>query len=90
MPTKINLMKLGLYQHYKGGFYEVIGVALHSETLEDLVVYRSTSREDNFALYTRPKQMFEEVVTHNLIERPRFLFIQELNTETPRSSKTDG
>ena len=34
-------VKLGKYQHYKGNFYEVIGVAKHSETEEDLVVYRA-------------------------------------------------
>jgi hypothetical protein len=35
-------MKLGLYSHYKGNLYEVIGIARHSETLEEMVVYKAT------------------------------------------------
>lgn len=35
-------MELGLYKHYKGNMYEVLGVAKHSETLENMVVYKAT------------------------------------------------
>jgi hypothetical protein len=34
------MLKLGVYEHYKGKQYEVLGVARHSESLEDLVVYK--------------------------------------------------
>jgi hypothetical protein len=46
----------GRYRHYKGGEYEVIGVARHSETLEPLVLYRPLDGES--ALWVRPHAMF--------------------------------
>lgn len=49
----------GRYQHFKGNYYEVIGVAKHSETEEPLVVYRS---ERNNSLWVRPLAMFTEQV----------------------------
>ena len=52
-------MKLGKYQHYKGNFYDVIGVAHHSETLEELVVYRALYNQKTYgsnSLWTRPKK----------------------------------
>ena len=52
----------GKYRHYKGNLYEVIGVARHSETLEDMVVYRALYGEHE--LWTRPAAMWnEEVMT---------------------------
>lgn len=54
-------IKLGKYQHYKGNFYEVLGIAHHSETLEELVVYRALYVSKEFgpnALWVRPKEMF--------------------------------
>ncbi len=58
-------MKLGRYQHYKGNLYEVIGVAHHSETLEELVVYRALYDHEIYgknSLWVRPKAMFLETV----------------------------
>lgn len=58
-------MKLGRYQHYKGNFYEVIGVAHHSETLEELIVYRALYSHEVYgdnSLWVRPKTMFLETV----------------------------
>lgn len=63
-------MKLGLYRHYKGHVYKVIGVARHSETLEELVVYG-----DEKNLWVRPKQMFGEKVIVNGKKVPRFKFL---------------
>lgn len=58
-------MKPGKYQHYKGNLYEVIGVAHHSETREELVVYRALYNHEVYgdnSLWVRPKSMFLETV----------------------------
>ncbi|TAK22568.1 MAG: DUF1653 domain-containing protein [Chloroflexota bacterium] len=68
-------MKLGRYRHYKGNPYEVIGVARHSETLEELVVYRALYISPQFgpdSLWVRPKAMFLENVTLEGRSVPRF------------------
>ena len=67
-------VKLGKYQHYKGNFYEVIGVAKHSETEEDLVVYRA--RYGEHGLWVRPLKMFCESVIVEGKEVPRFKFVE--------------
>jgi len=54
------MIEPGLYRHYKGNDYEVIGVATHSETEEALVVYRALYGE--FGLWVRPLAMFEQLV----------------------------
>ena len=66
--------KPGKYQHYKGKFYEVIGVARHSETKDELVVYRALYNDN--ALWVRPKKMFLETVNVEGKEVPRFKFIE--------------
>src|ERR1700730_15831440 len=50
----------GRYRHYKGKEYTILGVALHSETQEELVVYRQ--EYGDHGLWVRPKQMFLETV----------------------------
>ena len=60
----------GRYRHYKGGEYEVIGVARHSETDELLVVYRPLYGDGG--LWARPLAMFAETVTHEGARVPRF------------------
>lgn len=68
-------MKLGKYQHYKGNFYEVIGVARHSKTLEELVVYRALYNHEiygNNPLWVRPKKTFLETVVVDGKEVLRF------------------
>jgi hypothetical protein len=50
----------GLYRHYKGGEYEVVGVARHSETFEPMVVYRALYGEGG--LWVRPAGMWSETV----------------------------
>jgi hypothetical protein len=64
----------GRYQHYKGGEYEVIGVARHSETGEELVVYRQLYQSDypKDTLWARPKEMFLEEVEIEGEKVPRF------------------
>lgn len=61
---------LGLYRHYKGGEYEVLGVARHSETQEPLVVYRPLYNASGWWL--RPHEMFFEAVEVDGRLRPRF------------------
>jgi cupin 2 domain-containing protein len=60
----------GRYRHYKGNEYTVVGTARHSETLEELVVYRQEYGEHG--LWVRPKGMFFEAVTASGQEVPRF------------------
>jgi hypothetical protein len=52
-------IKIGIYQHYKGHKYRVLGVAKHSESLDELVVYQNV---DNGELWVRPIEMFLEEV----------------------------
>lgn len=66
LPT----LAVGLYRHYKGNRYEVIGVARHSETHEPLVVYRPLYGEG--ALWVRPYAMFTGTVVVGGVEQPRF------------------
>ena len=65
--------RVGRYRHYKGKEYEVIGIARHSETEEELVVYRTCY--GNFDLWVRPKAMFLETVLVNGTPTPRFAYI---------------
>lgn len=60
----------GRYRHYKGNEYTVVGTARHSETLEELVVYRQEYGEHG--LWVRPRQMFSETVTVDEHQVPRF------------------
>lgn len=60
----------GRYRHFKGFETRVIGVAKHSETLEELVVY-----EHNGELWVRPKGMFLEDVEVGGVKKPRFEYI---------------
>ena len=66
-------MKAGRYRHYKGGEYQVQGVATHSETGELLVVYTPLYGESG--LWVRPLGMFEESVVHAGREQPRFAYV---------------
>jgi len=66
-------IKLGKYRHYKGKEYEVLGVAKHSETLEDLVVYRALYGEGE--LWVRPLVMFSEEIEVDGKKIPRFKFV---------------
>ncbi len=65
----------GRYRHFKGGEYEVIGVARHSETDEYLVVYRPLRGDEG--LWVRPLTMFQEKVTLGGRSVPRFEYVGE-------------
>lgn len=68
-------MKEGRYRHYKGNEYIVIGVARHSESLEELVVYRQDYGDHG--LWVRPLPMFLETVEVDGEKVPRFEFVGE-------------
>lgn len=69
------MIKKGIYRHFKGNTYEVIGVAKHSETLEEMVVYKALYGEGG--LWTRPASMWNETIIHNGESQPRFALIEE-------------
>ena len=68
-------MKLGIYQHFRGGYYQVLGLCRHSETLEIMVVYQALYH--NFGLWVRPVDMFKEKIFDQGQEIPRFRWISE-------------
>lgn len=72
--TEAKALRKGVYRHYKGNEYEVYGLATHSETLEQLVVYRPTYGEKK--LWVRPLSMFLETVELNGVSVPRFEYLR--------------
>jgi hypothetical protein len=75
-------IKPGKYRHYKGKEYEVLGIVRHSETLEELVLYRAMYGSPEFgenALWVRPKAMFSENVFVDGKEVARFKYIEDFN-----------
>ncbi len=68
-------LKPGKYRHFKGGEYELIGIAKHSETQESMVVYRALYADGG--LWVRPASMWTETVCKNGYEGPRFIYIEE-------------
>ena len=66
-------IKPGHYRHFKGKEYEVLGVARHSETEEDLVVYRALYGD--FGLWIRPVSMWNETVERDGKTFRRFTYI---------------
>ncbi|MGN1011813.1 MAG: DUF1653 domain-containing protein [Clostridia bacterium] len=67
------MIKPGRYRHFKGKEYEVIGVAKHSETEEEMVVYRQLYGEHG--LWVRPASMWEETVERDGKTYKRFTYI---------------
>lgn len=63
----------GRYRHYKGKEYTVVGIVRHSETLEELVLYRQEYGDRG--LWVRPRAMFLELVTVSGQQQPRFQYL---------------
>lgn len=68
-------IKTGIYKHYKDKLYEVIGVAKHSETEEDHVVYRPLYGDRG--LWIRPLSMFTETIEKDGQSVQRFAFVED-------------
>ena len=67
-------IKLGKYRHFKGKEYEVLYLAKHSETLEDMVVYRALYGEKG--IWVRPASMWNEIVNYQGKQVKRFTYIE--------------
>jgi hypothetical protein len=66
-------LKLGVYEHFKGKRYEVIGHARHSETLDDMIIYKQLYGDES--LWVRPTKMFFDEVEADGQMMPRFRYI---------------
>ena len=72
------VIKPGKYVHFKGNKYEVIGTAIHSETLEEMVVYRALYGDGG--LWVRPASMWDEIVEHDGRQGKRFTLVDDIAT----------
>jgi hypothetical protein len=70
---KLNINSI--YQHFKGRKYKVIGIARHSETLEEMVIYEALYENPRGKIWVRPLEMFLEEVEVNGNKVPRFKLI---------------
>lgn len=65
----------GIYRHYKGNLYQVLDIVTHSETLEEMVLYKPLNQEEK--LWVRPVKMFLETVIKEDKEVLRFTYLSE-------------
>lgn len=70
----MSTIQSGRYRHFKGKEYQVIGTARHSETLEEMVVYRALY--DEGGLWVRPAAMWNETVERDGYRGPRFIPVE--------------
>ncbi|WOX06272.1 DUF1653 domain-containing protein [Microbulbifer pacificus] len=70
-------MQKGIYRHYKGNLYHLLEIATHSETGEQLAIYRALY--DDFGVWARPLAMFAETVEKDGVIVPRFALEKPLN-----------
>ncbi len=71
------IIEKGIYIHFKGNRYEVLGMVKHSETLEDMVLYKALYGEGG--VWVRPASMWNEEVLHNGNKVKRFTLIEKSN-----------
>ena len=70
-------MQLGKYRHYKWSICEVIGIAKHTETLEEMVIYQHHDEQWIISLRARPINVFQEKIIMQNKEVPRFTYMGE-------------
>lgn len=75
MNETMQKIELGIYEHFKGGKYKVLGVAKHSETLEDLVVYEALYDNPRSTLWVRPYNDFigDKEIDGKKVKRFKFI-----------------
>ena len=69
------MIKAGIYKHYKGNLYEVVALASHSETLEDMVIYKPLDGGQKF--WVRPLYMWDNEIVQNGVSQKRFEFVSD-------------
>ena len=69
------VIKIGKYRHFKGKVYEVVAIAKHSETLEEMVVYRALYNDGSY--WVRPLSMWNKIVERNGDQFVRFTYIDD-------------
>lgn len=74
----MEIIKNGLYRHYKGKNYKLIDIVKHSETQEDLILYQCMYHNDSSVLWVRPISNFFSKVTTDGIEVDRFSYIGDI------------
>ena len=72
-------LRPGKYRHFKGGEYQLIGIAKHSETLEPMVIYRALYGAGD--LWVRPAAMWSETVCREDYHGPRFIYVGECDSD---------
>ncbi|WP_243073784.1 DUF1653 domain-containing protein [Microbacterium sp. SS28] len=72
-PSTSGSIEPGIYQHFKGERYEVVGTGRHTESGDELVFYRQLYGD--YAFWVRPVAMFQEAVSRDGYEGPRFVRI---------------
>ena len=75
------MLKLGRYQHFKGNYQQVLHIAKHSETHEDMVVYQPEYGDR--AIWIRPLAMFDEIIERDGKTLKRFQFVDDQDVEHP-------
>jgi hypothetical protein len=71
----MELVKNGLYQHYKGKNYILLDFVRHSETLEEMVLYKCLYENELGELWVRPLAMFQEAIIIEGVSKTRFAYI---------------
>ena len=69
------MLKQGIYRHYKGNLYRLLFVARHTETMEEMAIYQDVHHPEKY--WARPASMWEETVTVDGRNVPRFEYIKE-------------